>query len=67
MDQNVKPGSNWPNLSAHEKLAQMRRYREFCRKRDDTFLIADDFFVQQVLNEGLEQEYLNEIAFWNLL
>jgi hypothetical protein len=56
------PGSNWPNLKAPEKLEILQRYRENLRKRDEGFLVADDFFLQSILDEGLEAEYMHHMS-----
>lgn len=64
---NGEPGSNWPNLKAPEKLEFLRRYRDNLRKRDEGFLIADDFFFQSVLDEDLVAEHMYQVAYNNLL
>lgn len=65
MDPKEESGSNWPKLSPQSKLETLRRYRDVCLKKDDRFLSARDFFVESVIEEGLTQEYLDDIAYNN--
>lgn len=58
-----KPGENWPKLPPTEKLDILRRYRDkHLYARNETFLIADDFFIGQVVAENLEGDYMLQIS-----
>lgn len=68
MDSNVKPGSNWPNLSPPSKLEILRRYRDQIEsKRKDTFLDAQDNFLTAIIEEDLVEQYAYDIEFNNLV
>ncbi len=67
MDPNVKPGSNWPNLSPPQKLEILRRYRALEEKRKETFLDAQDNFLDAIIEEDLVEEYVHEMDVNNLV
>lgn len=62
MDPTNKPGSNWPNLKPPEKLEILYRYRDLCKKRKDFSAKADDYFVQTILDENLEQAWIDDMS-----
>ena len=67
MNPNEKPGSNWPKLKPPEKLETLRRYRDQnLRSKDfERNYTADDFFMQAVVDENLQDQYMKDIALNN--
>jgi hypothetical protein len=57
--------STWRSMKPPAKLEVLRRYRDKSLKNDERFLTAQDFFIENVLEEGLEQDLMNDINFNN--
>lgn len=56
--------SKWSKKPPAEKLEQLRRMRDVPhRLKSPDRLYNQDWFLGQVMDEGLEQAYMNEIAF----
>lgn len=67
MDSNTTAGKNWPKLDPHEQLEILRRYRDnnLQSKEFDRQYNADDFFIKAVLDNELQDQYMEEIVLDN--
>jgi hypothetical protein len=64
MDQKDK-NNKWSQLEPSEQLGILMRYRDRSKGDNDRFLLANDFFYDQVIANGLENAYMQKISFEN--
>jgi hypothetical protein len=57
--------NNWPKLSPEAKLQQLRWFRDENHQlrnvNDSRRLYDQDWFIENVIKDGLEQVYMNDI------
>jgi hypothetical protein len=60
MDPTQKTSTNWQTMSPISKLEVLRRYRDISLKKDSHFINAQDFYIDAVIKEGLEQTLIED-------